>query len=39
LDSEKGIDEENSFRGEIEEMNRFKEKELDEEDGVKYSNE
>jgi hypothetical protein len=39
LDSEQGIEEKNSFLGKIEEMNRFKEKELDEEYGVKYSNE
>jgi uncharacterized phage protein gp47/JayE len=38
-DSEGGTEEEDSFLGEIEEMNRFEEKELDEEDGVKYSNE
>jgi hypothetical protein len=39
LDSEQGIEEEDSFLGEIEEMKRFGEKELDEEDRVKYSNE
>jgi hypothetical protein len=39
LNSEQGIEEENSFLGEIEEMSRFEEKELDKEDGVKYSNE
>jgi hypothetical protein len=39
LDLEQGIVEEDSFLGKIEEMNRFEEKELDEEDGVKYSNE
>jgi hypothetical protein len=36
---EEGIEEENSFLGEIEEMNRCKEKESDEEEGVKYTNE
>jgi hypothetical protein len=36
---EREIEEEDSFLGEIEEMIRFEEKELDEEDGVKYSNE
>jgi hypothetical protein len=39
LDSEQGIEEEDSFLEEIEEMNPFEEKELDEEDGAKYSNE
>jgi hypothetical protein len=39
LDSEQGIEEENSSLGKIEEMKRFEEKELDKEDGVKYSNE
>ena len=38
-DSEQGIEEKNSFSDKIEEMNRFEENELDEEDGVKYSNE
>jgi hypothetical protein len=38
-ESERGMEGEDSFLGEIEEMNRFEEKELDEEDGVKYSNE
>jgi hypothetical protein len=38
-DSEQGIEEEDSFLGEIVEMKRFEEKELDKEGGIKYSNE